>query len=192
MKKLVIFASGSGSNAENIIRYFQNGNTARVVAIFTNNPNAGVIERAGKYQIPVGIFGRQTFYETPNLDEELRNIQPDLIILAGFLWLFPARLVQQYPNKILNIHPALLPKFGGKGMYGDKVHRAVMAAGETEHGVTVHRVNEAYDEGDIVLQRSFPIAPNASIETVVEKIHDLEYTLFPEAIEKVLLEQIES
>lgn len=188
MKKLVIFASGSGSNAENIIRHFHHKKTAEVVAIFTNNASAGVIERAKKYQIPVGIFSRHTFYDTSNLDDELRNIQPDLIILAGFLWLFPARLVQKYPNKILNIHPALLPKFGGKGMYGDRVHQAVLAAGETEHGVTVHLVNEAYDEGNIVLQRSFPVAANETLDSLLKKIHNLEYGLFPEAIEKILAE----
>lgn len=186
MKNLVIFASGSGTNAQNLIRHFKHHPLARVAAVFCNNPDAGVIEKAGHENVPVFLFDRKTMHEGELLDKELDKYHTDYIILSGFLWLFPSRLVQKYPGKIVNIHPALLPKFGGKGMYGDHVHRAVLAAGETEHGVTVHLVNEHYDEGKILLQEKFEVHPGDSLETISSKIHQIEYRIFPLAIEKLL------
>lgn len=189
MKRLVIFASGSGTNAENLIQWSRKTGLAEVVGICCNVANAGVIDRAAKYNVPVEVFNRQDWNLGTSPDSKLREWNPDLIVLAGFLWLFPARLLHAYPNKVINIHPALLPKYGGKGMYGQKVHEAVVAAGERTHGVTVHFVNEAYDEGAIILQESFQVPPGASAETLATRIHDIEYRILPKAIKKVLKSQ---
>ncbi len=186
MKNIVIFASGSGTNALNIIHHFKKGNLARVVAIFCNNPDAGVIEKAKKENIPVILFTKSELKDSPELDLKLQYFNPDMIALAGFLLLFPARWIQNYPNKILNIHPALLPNYGGKGMYGDNVHKAVLENKEKKHGVTVHLVNEDYDKGAIVIQESFDINPNETLETITKKIHEIEFRIFPIAIEKIL------
>jgi phosphoribosylglycinamide formyltransferase-1 len=185
MKKIVIFASGSGTNAENIIKHFKLGDRGTVVAVFTNNPNAKVIERAKNFQVPTEIFTKTELSEGKVL-QKLNNIQPDLIVLAGFLLKFPESIVQTYSNKIINVHPALLPKFGGKGMYGINVHKAVVENKEKETGITIHYVNENYDEGNIIFQKEVLLSGTETPEEVAAKIHELEQLHFPEVIEKFL------
>jgi phosphoribosylglycinamide formyltransferase-1 len=186
MKSIVIFASGSGTNAENIIRHYADCPKARVTAVFCNKPDAGVIERASNLGVPVVLFSREQCNTEGYLDEQLSLYKPDLIVLAGFLWLFPERLVKKYRDHILNIHPALLPAYGGKGMFGEHVHRAVLQNGDKIHGVTVHKVNEKYDEGEIVLQESFAVEPGETLTSLTEKIHKLEFSIYPQAISKIL------
>lgn len=183
---IVIFASGSGTNALNLIRHFKNSDKARVVAVFCNKPEAGVIAKAEGEQVPVVMFSREDLLHEGRLDRELQRFQPDVIALAGFMWLFPERLVRRYKNRIVNIHPALLPAYGGKGMYGDRVHRAVLANGEKKHGVTVHLVNEQYDKGAILRQESFDVPAGATLDDIAARIHAIEYRIFPEAVEQLL------
>lgn len=185
MKKIVIFASGSGSNTKKIVLHFNKKNRANVFGIFTNNPNAKVIERAKKLNVPAEVFNRQELNEGKVL-EKLNLIQPDLIVLAGFLWKFPEHIIKEYPNKIINIHPALLPKYGGKGMYGMNVHQAVLENKEKETGITIHYVNENYDEGGIIFQKAVTIEDCKSADEIAEKIHVLEHQYFPEVIERLL------
>ena len=187
MTKLAIFASGSGSNAEKIIEYFSENKNISVDLILTNNPKAGVIDRAKKYQIPVVLFDKKTFIETNKIVQLLDNQGISLIILAGFLWLIPENLVKKFPNKIINIHPALLPKYGGKGMWGHRVHEAVVANNETESGITIHFVNENYDEGNIIFQAKCAILPTDSPEDVAAKVLKLEHEFFPKIIEKLVM-----
>ena len=184
MKKLVIFASGSGSNAENIHDFFKNKDV-KIVAIFTNNKEAFVIERAKKLSIPCFVFDRDE-YKNGTLLEKVNPYNPDLIVLAGFLWLIPSSFVKAYPNRIINIHPALLPNYGGKGMYGNNVHKAIIEAKEKESGISIHFVNEHYDEGDIIFQTKCVIDQNDTSDDLASKIHALEYLHFPKVIEKVL------
>ncbi|MBD2700185.1 phosphoribosylglycinamide formyltransferase [Spirosoma sp. BT702] len=186
MKRIVLFASGSGSNAEKIALYFADNTQVDVSLIVSNNPKAGVIERARRMHIPVLLFDRTTFYETSQITQLLLNQNVDLIVLAGFMWLMPAELVRAFPNKIVNIHPALLPKFGGKGMYGHYVHKAVVAAGETESGITIHYVNEHYDEGQIIFQASCPVLPSDTPEDVARNVQMLEHTHYPKIVADVL------
>lgn len=186
MKKIVIFASGSGTNAENIIKYFKNTNTGTVVSVFTNNPKAYVIERAKNLQVPTEIFTKDDFSSSKVL-QKLNSIQPDLIVLAGFLLKFPENIVAQYPDKIINVHPALLPKYGGKGMYGMNVHKAVVENKEKETGITIHYVNENYDEGNIIFQKKVAVLVTDAPEAVAEKIHELEQKYFPTVIEDLLV-----
>jgi phosphoribosylglycinamide formyltransferase-1 len=185
MKKIVIFASGSGTNAENIIKHFESREMAKVIAVFTNNPYAKVIERAHKLKVPTEIFSKTEFYESKFL-QKLISYQPDLIVLAGFLLKLPEIIVQAYPNKIINIHPALLPNYGGKGMYGMNVHRAVVENNESETGITIHYVNENYDEGNIIFQKKVALSTTDTPEMVAEKIHELEQKYFPTVIEYLL------
>lgn len=185
MKKIVIFASGSGTNAENIIKYFESREMAKVIAVFTNNPNAKVIERAHRLKVPTEIFSKTEFYESKFL-QKLISYQPDLIVLAGFLLKLPEIIVQAYPNKIINIHPALLPNYGGKGMYGMNVHRAVVENNESQTGITIHYVNENYDEGNIIFQKKVDLSITDTPEMVAEKIHELEQKYFPTVIEDLL------
>lgn len=185
MKKIIIFASGSGTNAENIIKYFNNENKVAVVSVFTNNPKAYVIERAKNFQIPTEIFSKDELSERKVL-QKLNAMEPDLIVLAGFLLKLPENFIKSYPNKIINIHPALLPKYGGKGMYGMNVHQAVVENHEKETGITIHYVNENYDEGNIIFQKSIPLTGMETPEMVAEKIHELEQDNFPQVIEKLL------
>ncbi|MDD5150354.1 MAG: phosphoribosylglycinamide formyltransferase [Flavobacterium sp.] len=185
MNKIVIFASGSGTNAENIIKHFGNKDCGTVISVFTNNPNAKVIERAKNFQVPTEIFSKEELSEGKVL-QKLNAIQPDWIILAGFLLKLPENFIKQYPNKILNIHPALLPKYGGKGMYGMNVHKAVVDNCEKETGITIHFVNENYDEGNIIFQKSVDLSGTETPEIVAEKIHELEQKYFPNVIEKLL------
>lgn len=186
MKNIVIFASGSGTNAQNICEQFKDHPSIKVAALFCNNPEAKVIERMKPFGVPVHVFTRAEFKNMEFL-AEVNQYQPDLLVLAGFLWLIPDYLVKAFPNKIINIHPALLPKFGGKGMYGHHVHEAVLAAGEKEHGITIHFVNEKYDEGQPIFQAKFDVKQNATLEDLQQNISTLEMQYFPEAIRRVLL-----
>lgn len=189
MKKIVIFASGSGTNAENIIKYFEAKEIGTVVAVFTNNPIAKVIERAKNFHLPTEIFSKAELFESKVL-QKLNDFQPDLIVLAGFLLKLPESIIESYPNKIINIHPALLPKYGGKGMYGMNVHKAVVENKEKETGISIHYVNENYDEGNIIFQERVALLETDSPENVAEKIHELEQRYFPEIIEKLLTQEL--
>ena len=186
MIRIAIFASGSGSNAENIANYFSKSQTVDICLFLTNNPNAYVLERAKKLGIKSKVFTKEEFLKTDEILHFLQENEINLIVLAGFLLKIPENLIKAYPNKIINIHPALLPKFGGKGMYGDNVHKAVVEADETESGITIHYVNENYDEGEIIFQVKCDVLPTDSHEDVAAKIHELEYEHFPKVIEKLL------
>lgn len=186
MKNIAIFASGSGTNAERIISHFQEGSVARVALVLTNKPDAEVLERAQRLGVQTLVFDRDTFYNTNQIVAALQNQAIDYVVLAGFLWLIPDNLLAAYPDRMVNIHPALLPKHGGKGMYGDRVHRAVVEAGDTESGITIHRVNAHYDSGDILEQHTVPVLPTDTPDEVAEKVHALEYTHFAPAIEREL------
>tara|TARA_R110002051_G_scaffold270525_1_gene330954 strand:+ start:202 stop:768 length:567 start_codon:yes stop_codon:yes gene_type:complete len=186
MKRIVLFASGSGSNVENISQYFANNDKLTIAAVLTNKSDAKVLERCNRLKISALYFNRTAFYETDCVLDVLKSIRPDLIILAGFLWKIPEKLTKSFPNKIVNIHPALLPKYGGKGMYGMHVHKAVKANNEHETGITIHFVNENYDEGAIIKQVKVKISPKDSPEAIAEKVHELEYEHFPKVIDKLL------
>lgn len=187
-KRVVIFASGSGTNAEQIVKYFKNSSTIEICAVFTNNPQAGVIDRMHKLDIPTYLFRKNEFYDSEIVENELLKLRTDFIVLAGFLWLMPLSLVKKFNNKIINIHPALLPKYGGKGMYGMNVHKAVLANKESTSGITIHLVNEEFDKGEILFQTEVNILPEDTPEILAEKIHKLEYKYFPIIIEKVVFE----
>ncbi|SHK60553.1 phosphoribosylglycinamide formyltransferase-1 [Reichenbachiella agariperforans] len=186
--KIAIFASGSGSNAEQITNYFSGHDQIEVVLILSNKPTAYVLERAAKLGVPSQVFDRPTFYQSENVLDSLRTHEVDYIVLAGFLWLVPQYLIEAYREKMINIHPALLPKYGGKGMYGDRVHRAVIADQETESGITIHLVDEVYDNGRILCQERVSLVADDTPDSLAEKIHELEYAYFPKAIESYLLE----
>jgi phosphoribosylglycinamide formyltransferase-1 len=185
-KRIAIFASGSGSNAQKIMEHFKRSADAEVVLVLTNNPQAYVLQRADNFEIPSHIFSRQEFYETDEVIRILKNLQVDLVVLAGFLWLVPQSLLSALPNKIINLHPALLPKYGGKGMYGDNVHQAVLANKEEESGITIHFVNEQFDEGEIIHQSKFRIDADDNLEMVKFKGQQLEHQHFPKVIENLL------
>ncbi len=189
MKNIVIFASGSGSNAETIIKHFKNNNFAKVVGILTNKADAGVIRRAQNYQIPFEIFSKSDFQDEKFLNL-IRKYNPHLIVLAGFLLKVPEYLVRAFPNKIINIHPALLPKYGGKGMYGLNVHKAVFENQEAESGMTIHYVNENYDEGNIIFQESVNITDCKSPEEIAAKVLMLEHKNYPVVIENLLYDKV--
>ena len=188
MKNIAIFASGNGTNAERIARFFENYNTVNVCLILTNNPEAGVLKRAENMGLNSKIFDRQTFYQTDDIVKLLREKQTDLIVLAGFLWLIPLNILRSFPGKIINIHPALLPKYGGKGMYGHHVHDAVISSGDEVSGITIHYVNEKYDEGQIIFQEQVAVTKSDTANTLASKIHKLEYKYFPETIAQLLKE----
>ncbi len=185
-KRIAIFASGSGSNAQKIMEHFKRSADAEVVLILTNNPQAYVLQRADNFEIPSHIFSRHEFYQTDAVIKLLKNLQVDLIVLAGFLWLVPPELLKAFPNKIINLHPALLPKFGGKGMYGDHVHKVVLEAKEEESGITIHFVNEKFDEGEVLHQSRFKIEPDDNLEMIKFKGQQLEHHHFPRVIEGLL------
>lgn len=187
MKKIAIFASGSGSNAENIAKYFANNNKIKVDCILTNKAEAYVLNRAKDLNINTMVFNRAEFYETNSVLNYLKERSIDFIVLAGFLWLVPKNLTQNFSKKIINIHPALLPKYGGKGMYGMNVHRAVKESGDKESGISIHWVNERYDEGNIIFQARCPISASDTPVAIAEKVHALEYAHFPRIIEQILL-----
>ena len=190
MKRIVIFASGSGTNAENLIKFFHNSDNASVILVLTNNPYAKVLERCKKLNVSALSFNRVAFYKTDDVLNVLKSSSPDLIVLAGFLWKFPEHILLNYPNKVINIHPALLPKYGGKGMYGIHVHQAVIDNKETETGITIHYVNEHYDEGTIIFQAKCSVLTSDSAEDVATKIHKLEMEHFPRVVEEILNSKI--
>lgn len=187
MKRIVIFASGSGSNAENIIKYFQSTQTAIVTHVLCNNERAKVFDRCERLQIDASLFDREVFTKDDTVLNFLQ-VEADIIVLAGFLWRIPSKIVDAFPNKIINIHPALLPKYGGKGMYGMNVHKAVKENNESETGITIHYVNENYDEGAIIFQAKTQVLPEDTPETIAQKVHELEYKHFPKVIEEVIMQ----
>lgn len=189
MKNIVIFASGEGTNTLRIIAHFEKSDIARVVLVVCNKPDAGVLNVAVSAGVRTILVSKEEFYNTTSLLSVLKESKADLLVLAGFLWLLPAYLLQSFPNKIINIHPALLPKYGGKGMYGLNVHKAVIAAGETESGITVHYVNEIYDEGAILFQAKCSVTKDETPETLSEKIKQLEHFHFQVVIEKLLIKE---
>lgn len=184
-QNIIVFASGSGSNAQRIFEYFQNSSNINITSIYCNNPNAFVIQRAKNMDVPCRIFSKIEL-QNGTILSELMLLRPSLIVLAGFLYLIPKEIIQAFPHKIINIHPALLPKYGGKGMYGGKVHQSVMDNQEKKSGITIHFVNENYDEGDVIFQAQCEIFENDTPDTLAEKIHQLEYTHFPKVIERLL------
>ena len=185
-KKLAIFASGSGSNTENICNYFTESSDVEVVLICTNKQDSFVIKRANKLNIPMHIFTKYELNNFIDLHKKLQSIGVDVVILAGFLLKIPSTMIDSYPNRIINIHPSLLPKYGGKGMYGNNIHKAVIENKETESGISIHFVNQNYDEGKIILQEQCAISSDESVETLTEKIRELEHTYFPNTIEKII------
>lgn len=185
-KKLAIFASGSGSNAQNICNYFANHSDVKVVLICTNNLDAFIVKRAKKLNIPITFITKTELNYFINLYKKLQNAEVDFIILAGFLLRLPTIMVEKYPNHIINIHPSLLPKYGGRGMYGDTVHKAVLKNKEIESGISIHFVNQNYDEGELILQEKCSVSANETLETLAAKIHQLERKHLPLTIEKLL------
>src|SRR5690606_10729996 len=185
-KRIAIFASGSGSNAQKIMEHFKYADDAEVSLVLSNNPDAYVLQRADNFEIPSHIFDRHEFYQTDNVVDILKRLDIDLVVLAGFLWLVPENLLKAYPNKIINIHPSLLPKHGGKGMYGDRVHKAVLAAGDEEHGITIHFVNENFDEGEVIYQGRFKVEKDDTLETIKFKGQQLEHLHYPKVVENLL------
>ena len=182
--QIAIFASGKGSNAEKIIQYFENHKNIHVKLIVCNKQGAGVMEIADRHQIPTLLLDKQGFYESKKYVEYIENQHITHIVLAGFLWKIPENLIQAYPGHIINIHPALLPKFGGKGMYGERVHQSVIDSGEKESGITIHQVDEEYDHGKTIFQTSLAVDENDTPSSLAEKIHALEHQHFPAQIEK--------
>jgi phosphoribosylglycinamide formyltransferase-1 len=186
MNRIAILASGSGSNAENIALYFNENPQVKIVSILSNNPKAFVVTRAKKLGIPSFIFSKSDFNATNIVLDYLEKMDVDFIVLAGFLLLLPENLIKKYPDRIINIHPALLPKYGGKGMYGMNVHRAVIENKEKESGITIHKVSEKYDEGEVIFQAKCEVLHTDTAEDVAQKIHRLEYEHFPKVIEQLL------
>ncbi|GJM28062.1 MAG: phosphoribosylglycinamide formyltransferase [Cyclobacteriaceae bacterium] len=186
--RIAVFASGNGTNAEEIFKYFRNHKYIKVCGVLTNNPAANVINRAANHQLPCHIFDRKTFSDKEKMQSILNEWEVDAVVLAGFLWLIPGYLIKQYPERIINIHPALLPRFGGKGMYGMRVHQAVIDSGEKESGITIHQVNEEYDKGKIIFQAKCAVTPQDTAETLAGKIHDLEHRFYPKIIEQWLMQ----
>jgi phosphoribosylglycinamide formyltransferase-1 len=184
--KIAIFCSGSGSNAQKIIEYFENREDIKIAVLMSNKADAYALERAKDANIPTWVFNRNDFYNTELVLEKLKAYEIDYIILAGFLWLIPENLVRNFPEKIINIHPALLPKFGGKGMFGMHVHNAVVANKESESGITIHFVNAHYDEGNVIFQTSCSLESTDTSEEVAKKVLSLEHTHFPRVIEEVI------
>jgi len=186
-KRIVIFASGSGTNTQNVIQYFQHSSVAEVVLVLSNKKDAKVLRRAEALNTKALAFSKEALFSENTILKLLKAAQPDLILLAGFLLKFPENLLKEFPNKAINVHPALLPKYGGKGMYGNYIHQAVVANNETETGITIHYVNENYDEGAIIVQKSTKITTDDTAETVAKKVHALEYEWVPKVIEELLV-----
>lgn len=185
MNRIVIFASGNGTNAQNIVEYFKDREDVNISLILCNKKDAYVLERAKKLGIPSRMVSRKQF-ESEDLVEDLKQLQTDLIVLAGFLWLVPKAMLSAFSGRILNIHPALLPKFGGKGMYGERVHESVIAAGEKESGITIHVIDSDYDRGRIIFQAKCAVEHRDTAKTLANKVHRLEYMYFPEVIDKYI------
>ena len=194
MKRIVIFASGNGTNAQRIISHFKGRTDAQVVQVLSNNKNAKVLQRATASNISALSFNKISLYKTPHILELLQSIKPDLIVLAGFLWLFPEKIIKAFPEKIINIHPALLPDFGGKGMYGKYVHEAVYAFAKANQeqkihtGITIHKVTPEYDKGEFLFQAKVEVTKEDTPESIAEKVQELEHEHFPEVIERLLKE----
>ena len=186
MSKIAVLASGSGTNAENIALYFKGKSNVEIACILTNNPKAFVLKRAEKLGIPSLVFSKSDFKESTIVVDYLKQMEVDFVVLAGFLWLIPIHLLKEFPGRIVNIHPALLPKYGGKGMYGMNVHKAVVENNELESGITIHMVSEKYDEGKVVFQAKCKVEKTDTPEDVAEKVHKLEYEHFPKIIEQLL------
>lgn len=186
MKNIAVFASGSGTNAQNIAEYFRAADDISVSLVLANKPDAFVLMRAKNLGIPSMVFTRKEFYESEIILDTLRKNKIEFIVLAGFLWLIPSYLLKAYSRKIINIHPALLPKYGGKGMYGAKVHEAVIRSGDKQSGITIHFVNDHYDEGEIIFQDSFEILPGDTAESIAQRVHMLEYLHFPRVIAETI------
>jgi phosphoribosylglycinamide formyltransferase-1 len=185
-KNIAVFASGTGTNAANIIQYFSDQQTANVALIISNNANAGVLKIAEVNNIRSLIIQKEKFFKGDAYMPELKNASINFIVLAGFLWKIPSLIINEYRNKIINIHPALLPKFGGKGMYGNAVHEAVLSAKEKQSGITIHFVDELYDNGKTIFQTTCPVYENDTTETLAKRIHELEYKYFPKVIEELI------
>jgi phosphoribosylglycinamide formyltransferase-1 len=186
MKFISILASGTGTNAENIIRYFSNDRTAKVTLVLSNRSQAEVLARAAALGVDTFFFDRSQFYDSCEVLTMLQKRGTDLLVLAGFLWLIPANIIEAFRGRIINIHPALLPRFGGSGMYGDRVHRAVLDAGCTESGITIHHVNEQYDAGDIIFKARCPVLPGDDVHSLASRVHALEYEHYPAVIKRLL------
>ena len=186
MKNIAIFASGSGTNAQRIAEFFGPNPEINITRIYSNKPDAYILTRARNLNIPLYVFNRSDFYHSDKVINQLINDKTDLIVLAGFLWLVPDLILSAFGKRIINIHPALLPKYGGKGMFGHHVHQAVIHSGDAESGITIHYVNEKYDDGDIIFQAWCPVKKSDTPESLAAKIHDLEYIHFPVIIQKVI------
>ena len=191
MEKIALFASGNGTNAQRIMEYFSNHPVVSVGRILTNNPGANVIRRAGAFNVPVTVFNRTQFMESTDILKVLIDDGIGFIVLAGFLWMIPGYLLKAYPGRIINIHPALLPKYGGKGMFGMAVHKAVLAANEPRSGISIHFVNDKYDDGAIIFQAECDISPGETPESLAQKVHTLEYEYYPVVIEALAVEEEE-
>lgn len=189
MKKIAILASGEGTNAERIIRYFAEKKTAEITLVITNKMQAGALKRASRLGVPSVVITASEFAKGEAL-RVLHRHGIDFVVLAGFLLKVPEDILHDYPHRIVNIHPALLPKFGGKGMYGEHVHQAVIDAGEKESGITIHYINEQYDEGSIIFQASCPVLPGDTADTLAQRVHELEYAHYPEVIERIVLSEL--
>jgi len=188
MKIISILASGTGTNAENIIKYFSNDKKVKVTLVLSNRSKAEVLARAAALGVDTFFFDRSQFYESGDVLTLLKKRGTDLLVLAGFLWLIPENIIEAYRGRIINIHPALLPRFGGSGMYGDRVHRAVLDAGCTESGITIHHVNEQYDAGNIIFQARCPVLPGDDVHSLASRVHALEYKHYPPVIKQILEE----
>lgn len=185
-KKIAIFASGSGTNAEKIMSHFRHHDAGEVALVLSNKPDALVLERAGKFGVPTHVFNREKFYNSTEVLDLLVDKGISLVVLAGFMWLVPADLIRAFPKRMVNIHPALLPKYGGKGMYGSHVHEAVIRNKEKESGISIHYVNEIYDDGQIIRQEKCEVRPDDTPESLAERIHVLEHRYYPLVIEALL------
>ncbi|GAA4434182.1 phosphoribosylglycinamide formyltransferase [Pontibacter saemangeumensis] len=188
-KNIVIFASGSGSNAQRLLEHFEHHPAIRVAALFSNNPNAYALQRAETYHVPAFLFNREEFYKSDKVLQQIQQFNTDLIVLAGFLWLVPQNLLQAFPNQIINIHPALLPRYGGKGMHGRHVHTAVVQSGDAESGITIHYINEEYDKGAFILQERCPVLPTDTPEDLAARVLQLEHKHLPLVVEQLLSAQ---
>jgi phosphoribosylglycinamide formyltransferase-1 len=186
MKRIAILASGNGSNARAIIQYFHLNPGVKIESILCNNPKAKVIDVATEFQVPYYLITKKDLYETDHVLNLFENSAIDLIVLAGFLWLVPEKILHAFPKKIINIHPALLPKYGGSNMYGQRVHEAVFNAHDIVTGITIHYLSEQYDEGEIIFQKTCPVNESDTIETIAKKVQELEHEWYPRIIEKLL------
>lgn len=184
--KIAIFASGGGSNAEQFFKYYKENDLANISLVLTNKKDAFIVERAKNHHLPVAVFKREEFYSTGCILDLLNEHKIDVVVLAGFLWKIPDNLIKAFPNRIINIHPALLPKYGGKGMYGINVHTAVIAANEKESGITIHLVNENYDEGKILSQEKCDVLQNDTPELLAKRVLKLEHEFYPKVVEVLL------